>query len=65
VEVSERLAARIPATVTAVCESGLRTAADLERFSSLGYRAFLVGERFMTTPDPGAALADLLHEASR
>jgi indole-3-glycerol phosphate synthase len=65
VEVSERLAARIPATVTAVCESGLRTAADLARFSSLGYRAFLVGERFMTTPDPGAALADLLHEASR
>jgi indole-3-glycerol phosphate synthase len=64
VEVSERLAARIPATVTAVCESGLRTAADLARFSSLGYRAFLVGERFMTTPDPGAALADLLHEGS-
>jgi indole-3-glycerol phosphate synthase len=65
VDVSERLAARIPRTVTAVSESGLRTPADLARFSALGYRAFLIGERFMTMPDPGAALADLLHEVSR
>jgi len=65
VDVSERLAARIPDSVTAVSESGLRTPAELARFSSLGYRAFLIGERFMTTPDPGAALADLLPGQSR
>jgi indole-3-glycerol phosphate synthase len=65
VDVSERLAARIPRTVTAVSESGLRTPADLARFSALGYRAFLIGERLMTMPDPGAAVADLLHEVSR
>jgi indole-3-glycerol phosphate synthase len=50
--------------VIAVCESGLRTSSDLARFSALGYRAFLIGERFMATPDPGGALAGLLTEAS-
>lgn len=65
VGLSERLATRLPATVTAVSESGLRSGADLERFAALGYRAFLIGERFMTAPDPGAALASLLREVPR
>ena len=60
VDVSERLAARIPTSVIAVCESGLRTSGDLARFSALGYRAFLIGERFMTAADPAAAVAQLI-----
>ena len=35
----------------------------LYRLKSAGFDAFLVGERFMTRPDPGAALAELLAEA--
>jgi len=65
VKVSERLAARFTRSMIAVSESGLRTSADLERFTALGYHAFLIGERFMTTPDPGDALASLLAEVSR
>jgi indole-3-glycerol phosphate synthase len=65
VGLSERLAARLPSTVTAVSESGLRSGADLARLTSLGYKAFLIGERFMTAPDPGAALAGLLREVAR
>lgn len=60
VSASERLVARIPSHVIAVSESGLKTSADLGRLAGLGYRAFLIGERFMTDPDPGQALAHLL-----
>ena len=57
---SESLIARIPSEVVAVSESGLKTADDLARLRQLGYRAFLIGERFMTADDPGAALRELL-----
>ena len=60
VKASETLIARMPDGSIAVSESGLRTADDLVRLHALGYQAFLVGERFMTTSDPGAALRELL-----
>ncbi|MEW6321464.1 MAG: indole-3-glycerol phosphate synthase TrpC [Acidobacteriota bacterium] len=60
VEASRRVAARLPSSVVAVSESGLRTAADIAALQAAGYRAFLIGERFMTAPDPGDALAALL-----
>ncbi|MBI4486866.1 MAG: indole-3-glycerol phosphate synthase TrpC [Acidobacteria bacterium] len=60
VRLSERLIARIPREAIAVSESGLGTADDLARLQKLGYRAFLVGERFMTRPDPAAELRTLL-----
>ena len=60
VEASERLIGQIPEDVVAVSESGLRSAEDLVRLQALGYRAFLIGERFMVETDPGAALRDLL-----
>ena len=57
---SEEAAARIPAGVVSVSESGLTSRDDLERMRALGYRAFLIGERFMTADDPGAALTGLI-----
>lgn len=60
VEMSHKLIAMIPSDVVAVSESGLRTAEDLIRLRGLGYRAFLVGERFMTEPEPESALRTLL-----
>jgi len=60
VHASETLIARIPPQVVAVSESGLKSADDITRLRGLGYRAFLVGERFMTDEDPGAGLAKLL-----
>ncbi len=65
VDRSQRIASRVPGSVVAVSESGLKTSADLARLGGLGYRAFLIGERFMTTPDPGAALAQLLAEVGK
>lgn len=60
VEASYRIAARMPPHVVAVSESGLRSRADLERLSAAGYRAFLIGERFMTDSDPVAAMKQLI-----
>jgi indole-3-glycerol phosphate synthase len=57
---SDRLAAKLPARVVGVSESGLQTRDDLERLAAAGYRAFLIGERFMTDPDPARAIADLI-----
>jgi indole-3-glycerol phosphate synthase len=58
-DVLDRAAARLPAMVTSVAESGIRSAADLERLGGAGYHAFLVGERQIAQPDPGAALREL------
>jgi indole-3-glycerol phosphate synthase len=59
VEASYRLAARMPAHVVAVSESGLQSRSDLEKLSAAGYGAFLIGERFMTDRDPAAAIRAL------
>jgi indole-3-glycerol phosphate synthase len=57
---SDRLAAKMPGGVVGVSESGLQTRADLERLAASGYRAFLIGERFMTDRDPARAIAELI-----
>jgi indole-3-glycerol phosphate synthase len=60
VEGSARLAPRIPKDVVAVSESGLQSRRDLEQRAAQGYRAFLIGERFMRDPDPAAAIQTLI-----
>jgi indole-3-glycerol phosphate synthase len=60
IDASYRLAAQVPRDVIAVSESGLRTREDVERLTRAGYRAFLIGERFMTDADPAAAIRDLV-----
>ena len=60
VHASESLIAHIPGDVVAVSESGLKTSGDVLRLRSHGYRAFLIGETFMTAADPGAELRALV-----
>lgn len=62
-QVSERLALRVPPTVTLVSESGLRSGEDLRRLTALGYKAFLIGTSLMRATQPGTALARLRAEA--
>jgi len=59
-DTSRAVAGMLPAGTIGISESGLKTPADLQAMKGLGYRAFLMGERFMIEPDPGAALADTL-----
>ena len=55
----------IPRETIAVAESGLKTSSDLIRLKQAGYRAFLIGERFMTEPDPGRALGRMCADVER
>lgn len=59
------LGARLPPRTLAVAESGLRSGADLARFSAAGYQAFLIGEPFMQALEPGMALARLREACHR
>src|ERR1700738_2491967 len=52
--VTERLAPKIPSDCTIVSESGIRTAADVRRVVAAGAHAALIGESLMRAPDPGA-----------
>ncbi len=54
-ETSLELRAGMPAASVAVSESGIKTAGDLRRISAAGFNAALIGEKFMTEPDPGQA----------
>lgn len=65
VSASDRLARLIPRDASAVSESGLQSRADLERLAAAGYQAFLIGERFMTDPDPARAIKELTSGSSR
>jgi len=55
-----RLAEKIPAGVTKVAESGIHSAADVQRLAAAGYDAFLVGEHLMKSGDPASAVRTLL-----
>lgn len=59
VETSARLAALIPSTFVKVAESGLQHASTIVALRQAGYQGFLIGETFMKTTDPAAALAAL------
>lgn len=58
-ELSARVADRLPPGVVRVAESGLRGAADLARMAALGYHGVLVGEALLREASPGDALRAL------
>jgi len=64
-----RVAPRIPDTIVAIAESGVRDARDLIAYAEQGADAVLVGESLVTGADPRAAVHDLVsagaHPATR
>lgn len=59
-ETSLRLSYLMPANVTRVSESGIRTKTDVDLLRGAGFNAFLVGESLITAYDPADALQELL-----
>jgi indole-3-glycerol phosphate synthase len=65
VETSVALSEQIPDSFVKISESGLKDAETIVRLFQHGYKGFLVGETFMKTVNPGAALADLQNHLSK
>ena len=59
---TERLAGRVPAHRRTITESGIASREDVAGLRARGVHAFLVGEAFMSAPDPGERLAALFGE---
>jgi indole-3-glycerol phosphate synthase len=64
-EVTERLAPRIPDDRVIVAESGLNSPADLARLARLGVSTFLIGESLMRQADVAAATRAILAKPAR
>lgn len=58
-QTTESLLPEIPDQVTIVCESGIRTLRDLQRFMDMGINHFLIGEYLLFHSQPGEALREL------
>jgi len=56
----DELAARLPANVRAVAESGIETAADAGRAAGAGYSLALVGTALMRSDDPASLIRSML-----
>lgn len=59
---SFRLAGRLPQGACLVSESGISHPDTVKELREVGFRGFLIGERFMREADPGAALKQFIEE---
>ena len=60
VQNSFRLAELLPKDAVKVSESGISNPDTVKALRQAGFRGFLIGENFMKTADPGAALKDFV-----
>lgn len=61
-ETTLALLPRVPAEKLVITESGILAHEDVRQMREAGVHAFLVGEAFMRSPNPGSALISLFTE---
>jgi indole-3-glycerol phosphate synthase len=62
IENSSDLFSRLPLSCLKVAESGFHTPDDVKRLFHVGYDAFLIGEKFMRSENPGKTAADFIND---
>ena len=59
---TENLIEYIPDHVHVISESGISDPAHIRMLRKLGISTFLIGETFMSSPDPGARLGEFINQ---
>ena len=59
---SALLVDRLPSGIVKIAESGIKTPEDVRRLKTIGFDGFLIGEAFMSTPDPGGTLRKFIDD---
>ncbi|MDE6768811.1 MAG: indole-3-glycerol phosphate synthase TrpC, partial [Muribaculaceae bacterium] len=54
------MVASLPEKMVKIAESGIKTPQDVQRLKSVGFNGFLIGEAFMSTPNPGETLREFI-----
>lgn len=62
IEISKRLFSMLPKHVVKVSESGIDTVDAILQLRDVGFRGFLMGQKFMEQPDPGLACRNFIDE---
>jgi indole-3-glycerol phosphate synthase len=65
IQTSLRLARMLPEDCLKISESGISNPASVHALRTGGFRGFLMGEHFMSGPDPGAACRDFIKALGR
>jgi indole-3-glycerol phosphate synthase len=61
-DISEELAEYIPAGFIRISESGISTPTIIRKLKAAGYNGFLMGEKFMSTPDPVKTFSEFVKD---
>ena len=59
---SLEIAGSLPKDCILIAESGIKSPEDVKRLRDIGFSGFLIGETFMSSPDPGETLKKFIDE---
>jgi indole-3-glycerol phosphate synthase len=62
IENSLRLSEQIPLEILKISESGIKSVDEIMLLKKAGFRGFLIGENFMSSPNPGKACKDFIQQ---